>query len=137
MLKSHGIILKKQFPTIVTRKKVFESKVNDYVRISKYKSVFEKGYELGYTEELSQRTKVKLRQNIPIYELKDLNGEEMDGSFYEQELVRVNKDFEEDEFTIKKIIKSKGKGKNKQYFVKWQGYPDKFNSWVLASTISE
>ncbi|XP_044578866.1 uncharacterized protein LOC123261342 [Cotesia glomerata] len=129
--------IRNQFKPIKPRRKPLKYKMNDYVRISKYKSVFEKGYEAGYTEEIFQVTKSKLRQNIPIYEIKDLIGEDIDGFFYEQELSCANKDLEKEKFIIEKIIKTKGKGKNKQYFVKWQGYPDKFNSWVLASTISE
>ncbi|CAD6203744.1 GSCOCG00012665001-RA-CDS, partial [Cotesia congregata] len=67
--------IQKRFPKVKPRKIPFKYKVNDYVRISKYKSTFEKGYEAGYTEEIFQITKTKLRQNIPTYELKDLNGE--------------------------------------------------------------
>ncbi|CAD6240825.1 GSCOCG00012582001-RA-CDS [Cotesia congregata] len=106
--------IQKRFPKIKSRNKVFKYKVNDYVRISKYKSTFEKGYEAGYTEEIFQITKTELRQNIPTYELKDLAGEDINGFFYEQEIVRVSKDLEKEEFLIEKILKTKGKGKNKQ-----------------------
>ena len=51
-----------------------------------------------------------------------MNGEEIQGTFYEQELQRSHQDI----FRIEKVIKTKG---NKMY-VKWKGYPDTFNSWI-------
>ncbi|XP_053596167.1 uncharacterized protein LOC128668039 [Microplitis demolitor] len=112
------------------RKKIhpFKYRVNDLVRISKTKATFEKGYEANWTKEVFKIKKVKRRQLLPIYELCDLEGEDIDGFFYEQELTLVNKNIGEEEFEIERIIKSKDKGRNKQVFVKWLGYPDKFNS---------
>lgn len=110
-------------------------KVDDYVRISKQKAAFDKGYEAGWTEELFQVTKAKLRQSLPVYELKDLAGEPIEGYFYEQELTLVNKDLEEEEFLIEEIIQTRGRGKKKEVLVKWKGYPDKFNSWIPAEGV--
>ncbi len=60
--------------------------------------------------------------------------EELKGTFYESELQKI--DIKPDEiYKIEKIIKTKGKGHNKQYFVKWKYYPSKFNSWVKASDV--
>ena len=52
----------------------------------------------------------------------DLNGEEINGSFYEKELQKTD----QKEFRIEKMIKRKG---NKLY-VKWKGYANSFNSWI-------
>ncbi len=38
-------------------------------------------------------------------------------------------------YEVEEIVKRKGKGKNEQYFVKWAGYPAKFNSWIPASQL--
>ena len=51
-------------------------------------------------------------------------GEEIRGSFYEQELQKAK----QQTFRIEKIIKRDNK--KKIALVKWKGYPDKFNSWV-------
>ena len=93
----------------------------DEVRITKKKKVFEKGYTTRWTEEIF--TIKEIRETNPItYKLKDLQGEEIKGTFYEPELQKT----EQQIFRIEKIIK-KEKGKS---LVKWKGYPDKFNSWV-------
>ena len=58
-----------------------------------------------------------------------MNGEEIQGTFYEQELQLSH----QDTFHIEKVIKIKG---NKMY-VKWKGYSDDFNSWVDKSDVIE
>ena len=95
--------------------------VGDKVRITKKKTVFEKGYTTRWTEEIF--TIKEIRETNPLtYKLEDLQGEEIEGTFYEPELQKT----EQQIFRIEKIIK-KEKGRS---FVKWKGYPDKFNSWV-------
>ena len=95
--------------------------VGDKVRITKKKTVFEKGYTTRWTEEIF--TIKEIRETNPLtYKLEDLQGEEIEGTFYEPELQKT----EQQIYRIEKIIK-KEKGRS---FVKWKGYPDKFNSWV-------
>ena len=95
--------------------------VGDEVRITKKKKVFEKGYTTRWTEEIF--TIKEIRETNPItYKLEDLQGEEIEGTFYEPELQKT----EQQIYRIEKIIK-KEKGRS---FVKWKGYSDKFNSWV-------
>jgi len=54
--------------------------------------------------------------------LKDLQGEQISGTFYEPELLKTN----QNKFRIEKVIR-----KNKDSaLVKWSGYSSKFNSWV-------
>ncbi|KYN29117.1 hypothetical protein ALC57_01459 [Trachymyrmex cornetzi] len=57
------------------------------------------------------------------------------GIFYEQELARVEKSVEEEQFIVDRVIKSKGRGANKQVLVSWRGYPSKFDSWIPASSL--
>jgi hypothetical protein len=65
-----------------------------------------------------------------------LADEDIEGFFYEEELSKVRKNLDTDIFEVEKIIKSSGSGVKKKYLVKWKGYPDKFNSWVHASQIT-
>ena len=67
--------------------------------------------------------------------MKDYDEEELDGTFYEEELQKIIK--EDDVYEVEKILKKEGKGKNEGYFVKWLGYPSKFNSWILASEMKD
>ena len=58
-------------------------KVGDFVRISKYKSIFVKGYTQNWSQEVSVINKIK--DTVPwAYVISDLNGEKFAGSFYEK-----------------------------------------------------
>jgi hypothetical protein len=37
---------------------------------------------------------------------------------------------------IEKILKTKGTGNNKHYFIKWLHWPKKFNSWISARDVN-
>ena len=60
-------------------------KVGDRVRISRYKNIFAKGYTPNWSKEISIVDKIN--DTVPYtYNLKDLNDEEIIGSFYDKEL---------------------------------------------------
>ena len=62
-----------------------------------------------------------------------MNNEPIEGIFYETELQKV---INEDEvFKIERILKTRVRNKIKEVYVKWLGYSDKFNSWVIASDV--
>ena len=62
----------------------------------------------------------KIQLTIPaIYKIADYYGEEIKGSFYEQELYKKKQDI----FRIEKIRQQGNKS-----LVKWLGYNDSFNS---------
>ena len=97
-------------------------KIRDKVRISKYRGIFDKSYKGNWSEEIFIINKIQ--PTIPItYKIKDLLGEDIKGYFYKQELQKVDQEI----FRIEKVLKKYYK--NKRMFVKWKGYPDKFNSW--------
>ena len=78
-------------------------KLGDHVRISKYKNIFAKGYTPNWSEEIFVIKKVK--NTVPwTYVINDLLGEEIIGTFYEEELQKTN----QQEFRIEKITKRKG-----------------------------
>ena len=60
-------------------------KVSDRVRISKFKNIFAKGYTPNWSTEIFIVDKIN--DTVPYtYNLKDLNDEEIIGSFYDGEL---------------------------------------------------
>ena len=66
-------------------KKSARYNVGDRVRISKFKNIFAKGYTLNWSREIFIINKIN--DTIPYtYNLKDLNDEEIIGSFYDREL---------------------------------------------------
>ena len=96
-------------------------KVGDHVRISKYKNIFAKGYMPNWLEEIFIIKKIK--NTVPwTYVLNDLNGEEIFGIFYENELQKTK----QNEFRIEKVIKKKGD----KLYVKWKDYDNSLNSWI-------
>ena len=96
-------------------------KVGDYVRISKYKNIFAKGYMPNWSEEVFISSKIK--NTVPwTYVINDLNGEEIIGTFYEKQLEKTN----QKEFRIEKVLTKKGD----KFYVKWKDYDNSFNSWI-------
>lgn len=116
---------------IIADKKKNDIKVGDLVRISKDKTPFEKGYSGNWNEEIFKVDKITKPGSESIYKLVDESGEMISGSHYRPELQKVQLKRNK-KFVIEKILEEKGNGKRKQYFVKWFGYPDKFNSWVSS-----
>ena len=95
-------------------------KVGDKVRISRYKrKIFVEGYTPNWTEEIFLVDKIQSTNPI-TYRLKDLNNEEIQGSFYEPELLNAKQDV----FRIEKVIRKDYK--KKQVLVKWLGHSDDF-----------
>jgi hypothetical protein len=106
---------------------IWKYDVGDKVRISKARIAFKKGYLPSWTDEIF--TIVARIPSDPItYELSDLNDEKIKGKFYQEELQRITK--EDDIYKIEKVLKTRKRGRNSEYFVKWKGYNDSFNSWT-------
>lgn len=64
--------------------------VGDKVRIAIPNSNFEKNYSrINFSTEIFVIAKV-LPKKLPVYKIKDLNGEDIAGSWYQQELIRIN-----------------------------------------------
>lgn len=113
----------------LTTENIYNKKFNvdDYVRISKYKSLFEKGYTPNWSTEIFRIVKVKPTEPI-TYHLADLNGERIKGCFYEHELQKTKNT---DVYLVEKIIKRKGN----KVLVKWLGFDESHNSWINASDV--
>ena len=106
-------------------------KVGDKFRISKHqRNVFGKGYTPNWTEELFTINEVQ-HTNPITYKIKDVNNEEIQGSFYEPELLRAKQDV----FRIDKVLWRDYK--KKQALINWKGYDDKFNSWIPLKNLKD
>ena len=42
-----------------------------------------------------------------------------------------------DFYRVEEVLRSRMRNKRKEYFVKWMGYPDKFNYWVPAESVKD
>ena len=104
-----------------SNKKDLKFKAADHVIISKYKTIFAKGYAPNWSEEFFVVSKIK--NTVPwTYVINDLSGGEITGSFYEKELQKTS----QKEFRIEKVLKRKGD----KLHVKWKGYDNRSNSWI-------
>lgn len=114
------------------RVRKFKFKVGDTVRISETKGQFQKGYLPSHSSELFKVVKC-LARDPPVYRITDYYGEPIDGTFYSQELIKFNKRIDDRTvFKIETILKTRGRGLNKEHLVKWYNWPAKYNSWVKA-----
>ena len=87
-----SIWLKNENATVSKHEKVVAKyKLGDYVRLHKLKGTFAKGYLPNWTEEIFTVSRVMADQSPPIFKVKDHDGNEIEGAFYEQELNLVKK----------------------------------------------
>lgn len=111
--------------------KTFKFQKGDTVRISKSKLLFEKGYENNWTRELFIISEI-IPRNPPVYKLKDLMNEDIKGTFYAEELQKV---VDSGFYPVEKVIRKRKINGKVKYFVKFLGYPEKFNDWVTDFTV--
>ena len=107
--------------------------LNETVRISKYKNIFEKGYEANFTEEIFKIIKI-FRGDPNMYELEDHEQEPIIGKFYESELSAVDK--KDNLYRVERTLKRKKVKGKEMVLVKWLGYSSKHNSWIPKEDIT-
>ena len=78
----------------------YKFKIGDQVRISKIKRTFDKGYLPNFSKEIFTVSK-QVPRDPPVYKLKDYDGEELKGAFYEKELQKVMKS--DDVYEVEKV----------------------------------
>lgn len=103
-------------------------KVGDYVRLSKYRTVFEKGYTPNWTAEIFRIRKVQYNTDPITYLLDDYQNHEIKGSVYAEELQLVR---QPDVYLVEKIIRKR----NGMAYVKWLGFGSEHNSWIPEKDI--
>lgn len=108
--------------------------IGDKVRMLHAKEALDREYGKNWTTEIFIVKKRFTRQGLPIYKLKDWLGENVKGTFYEQELQKTEGS-DEDFFKVDKILKYKGRGQNKKALVSFLDWPKKFNQWISVKNI--
>ena len=94
----------------------------DKVRISVHKGLSDKGANANWSEEIFEVTDVVPTRPI-TYRLKDLNGDEVEGGFYNEQLQKTNQSI----YRIDKVLRKRKRNGIEEAYVRWSGYPDKFN----------
>ena len=97
----------------------------DRVRIGKYKHVFGRGYLPNWSDEtfiIANRY-----PTFPVtYGLEDFAGEPIKCKFYVQEIQKTDKNA--DVYDVERVLRTRKRAGQVEYYVKWKGYPSKFYS---------
>ena len=111
-------------------------KVGDTVRIkllTKKISGDSRAYVPQFKGEYFTIVGVKTNMMVPMYKIKSQDTNEIiSDSFYGEELQRVTGNI----YKIERVIRSRGRGRNRQHFVKWMFFGPQHNSWVRASDVT-
>ena len=121
-------------PTELKREKtpvIYKFEVGDKVRIPKERNPFKKGYQQSWTDEIFVIDK-RVPSSPPRYKLVDLNGEEIKGSFYSQELQLA---LDDGVYKVEKILRYRSRRGVREALVRWKGYGAKFDSWIDSKQI--
>ena len=118
------------------RKKPFKFKKGDQVRLSHLKQVFQRDYQEKWTEEIFTISRRYYRDGIQVYKVKDMGGGAITGTFYTNELQKVNKPADT-LWKVEKVFKKRRRAGRQEVFVKWMGYPKKFNSWIPKANLQK
>ncbi|XP_070152775.1 uncharacterized protein [Polyergus mexicanus] len=102
-------------------------KVGDPIRVSKFKTIFDKGYTPNWSTEVFKIVKVQ-KTNPATYVLEDSRGNPVVGEFYKYELQRVANP---DVHLVEKVIRKKGD----KVYVKWLRLDATHNSWIHKNNI--
>ena len=100
--------------------------IGDLTCILKERLTFNRGYFPNLSEEIFLVYDRKSFKE-PQYYLRDYNGEDIKGGFYERELQLVQ---DQNEYRVEKVLRKKRVNGKVLHIVKWKGWSNKFNSWV-------
>ena len=124
----------KRKPITKTQPKTYNLNIGDSVKISLSPYIFNRGYNKRFSDENYIIADRSIKQGKEVYWLKDMDNEEIVGSFYYPQLQYVSHN-DNDTYEIEKIIKSRNYKGKKQVLIKWTGWDKKFNSWINEDTI--
>ena len=115
---------------VKARLKPFKYALGDMVRVSHLRTKFSREYDQKWSDQLYIISKRFRRDGLPVYKLIDFDGqEEVDGTFYQEEIQKVRID-PDTVYKIEKVIKKETLNGKKMAYVKWLGWDSKYNSYV-------
>ena len=117
----------KSIKSLKPRRYVF--KLGQVVRVSHIRNVFDREYSQKWTGELFKVKGRFRREELPVYQIEDWSGDDVEGTFYEPELQAVNVD-DNKEYYVEKILKKRTRYKRREVLVRWQYWPKKYDSWI-------
>ena len=73
----------------------------------------------------------RIARDLPVYKLKELDGELIKGTFYETELQKVIEP-KDHLFLVENVLRRRGKGGQAEVLVHWKGWLKNYDSWIPA-----
>ena len=122
----------------IKNKKLPKFRKGDIVKIFKKKGIFTRGFNQSVSKEYFTIYHIDRRLSKDRYYLKDLMGERIIGSFYSEYLVPFTPPTDGGEYRIDpnfSDFKRKRIRGVPHIWVKWLGWPSKFNQWVPETDI--
>jgi len=108
-----------------------------YVRLAMtFDPLEKKSRRRMWTTEVFVVKSVKKGQ-VPMYQVEDLAGEPVEGSFYAQELQRTEKPDFEAAYPIEAVLKQRKRAGQQEALVKFLSLPDAYNKWVPLSSLEK
>jgi transposase InsO family protein len=112
----------------------------DRVRLSRWKGTFEKGYVPNWSREHYEVMDVRPQRRggipRPVYKLKDMLDEDIEGACYPEEIQRVP-EAAVHIIEIERVLRQREHNKQVEYLVKFKGWPNKFNRWLTAAELQQ
>ena len=104
-------------------------RVGDAVRIKATKAKLgARSYDQSFLEEIFTISRVNKHLPIVTYSLIDHENKPIDGTFYYRELVKV---IDTGVYKVEKILKRQTFNRKKWLYVKFKGWPNSFNEWII------
>ena len=104
-------------------------KVGDWVRVASSRQAFFKGYEARWSYNAYLIRRVSLGNPV-MYYLKESDGTEVEGGFYENELQRT-------EVPMTVLVQEIKERRNGKVLVSYRGLPKKYDEWIKAKDVRD
>lgn len=102
--------------------------VGDKVRVSRLKGTFDKGFDQNWTRETHIVDEV-LSTSPVTYKVRDLKGELLEGTFYNEELMHTDLE--------NRLIEHVLEERDGRSLVKWLGLPASQNTWIDSKRVTD
>ena len=103
------------------------------VRTSSHKPIFDRGYMPNWIKEhftVSKAMPPIKGTKRRLYKLVDYNNNDVKGSFYPEELQEIL----DNQYRIENVLRRRTlPNSTKKIFVRWEGWPEKYNSWITET----
>ena len=114
----------------------FKFSVGDNVRISVLRKAFEREYDVKWTVEYFAVADRFFKEELAKYKLKDLQNQEIAGSFYEDELQKIEVG-PDTEYRVERVIRRRTRRGVREALVRWYGWPASFDSWIPEADLRD